>query len=133
MAKLRWVMFCEKALIDSRTNNVSLIDVVEEITVPKVPVVIPNPFFIVSLWVRDAVRKNELEKVDYRIMLVTPKKKEKQLIKYKFQMEKKRHRTLNGIFGLPIEHEGIHYFSVQQLKNEKWKEEIRVLFDIKIK
>lgn len=131
MAKLLWSIFCEKPIIDSKSNNVSLIGVIEALNVPTVPVVIPNPFFIVSLWQRSSLNESKPEDVEYRIVLITPKKREKQLIKYKFSLEKKRHRTLNGIFGLPIDSAGTHYFSIQQLKGEKWKEEFRIVFEVK--
>lgn len=131
MAKLIWSMLCEKPLIDSQTNNVSLINIIEEFSVPNVPISIPQPFFIVSLWQRELSDKNKPENFEYRIMLVSPSKSERELIKYKVKIEKERHRTMNGIIGLKIGELGTHYISVEIKKDGDWKKSIRIPFYIR--
>lgn len=44
-----WVTACSTALVDRLTNRVSLIHVLEQVQVPRLPAVVP-PFHIVALW-----------------------------------------------------------------------------------
>ena len=49
-----WTMCCENAVVDARTNNVSLINAIEQISVPAAAPVIAMRLVIVSLWARDS-------------------------------------------------------------------------------
>jgi hypothetical protein len=62
MPKHLWTVFCSKSILDRNTNNVSLIEVVEELTIGLTqgsaipsdnPVVIPITASLVTLWVRN--------------------------------------------------------------------------------
>lgn len=44
-----WVTACSTALVDRLTNRVSLIHVLEQVQVPRLPAVVPS-FHIVALW-----------------------------------------------------------------------------------
>jgi len=53
MAKHLWALCCEDVIIDSPSNNVTLINVFEQFIVPRLPVVIPRKNYVASLWQRE--------------------------------------------------------------------------------
>jgi len=54
MAKHVWTMCCENAIVDARTNNVTLISLVEQLNVPARAPFIAVRLVIGSLWEREA-------------------------------------------------------------------------------
>jgi hypothetical protein len=72
-----WSVLCTKSLVDSDTNNISLFEIVDELTVENFtnPGVIKVDYEIVTLWYREKAEKKE--SVEYKINLVTPSGKDK--------------------------------------------------------
>ena len=68
MARHVWTVVCTKAVTDPRSNNISLIDVTEQLNLsPETPLTgvaqIRFPLTVVSLWIRDDLGRPETEKV----------------------------------------------------------------------
>jgi len=68
MARHVWTVVCTRAETNPRSNNISLIDVTEQVNVsPELPWIglakIRFPLKVVSLWIRDDVGRPETEKV----------------------------------------------------------------------
>lgn len=128
--KLIWVIICSKSSIDVDTNNISLIDVLEEISVSseiiqntikgkkKTGVIIPLAFELVSLW-----EKNTDDPIDaeIRMDLVDPKggiiKTDVHPLTMKTKINRLRHRMFNQ--GLPIQKPGKYVFKIQMRMNKK--------------
>ncbi len=77
MARLIWSLLCDRPIIDAYRNSISVIDVVEVLTIqgpplPKdgVPVVVPIEITLVSLWMRSELEKPE--RIAARPVIVTP-------------------------------------------------------------
>ena len=75
-----WALLCRNTITDKETNNISLIEVVDELTIPGPPpqtpdatVDEPSPIFnlyLVALWSRSDI--DEPEEGDTRIRAITP-------------------------------------------------------------
>ena len=68
MARHVWSVVCTSAVIDPRSNNISLIDVTEQLNLSAVPPLTGLaktrfPLKVVSLWIRDDVRRPETRKL----------------------------------------------------------------------
>ncbi len=127
-----WSILCSRAIIDLRTNNISLIDIVEEIMVPVPPTYIterkPLPLAlaitVVSLWRREL--DDQPTKGRGRVRLLMPHQNEaKQISVYEIDLsEKLRTRAYGDIPGIPFMGPGTYRFIIQ-LQNERedeWKE-----------
>ncbi len=61
MIKNSWTVACQRALIDRESNLLTIVDVLEELTLdadskgqaPEFPAVAPLPFAVVSFWLRE--------------------------------------------------------------------------------
>ena len=122
-----WSILCTRALIDQRTNGLSLIDAIDEITVTfntaeemSAPTKnIPVAFEFVSLW-HDEAKETE-RKLPYTIIIKDPKgvvigefKNEA-----RFEAGKTRLRTLTSINGLNLAVEGKYLFQVSRQDEDK--------------
>lgn len=79
-----WAILCERVVIDRDTNNVSLFNVIEEVTVPAQPPlalsqmnipagVSPGMFELVVLWVRSDFEVSERGRGRVRLLVPTAK------------------------------------------------------------
>lgn len=136
MPKLLWSLCCEKPIIDSKTNSLSLIGILEQINVPRVPIVVAMMLSVVSLWQKDDAYKKKEETFKHRIKIELPlgttviSPIEYQTI---IPNDKVRIRTLNGIAGIPVNKEGILYFIIELCSDDKWQEKQKIPVEIKIK
>jgi hypothetical protein len=118
-----WSSLCARALIDQRTNALSLIDCIDEITINFVSPEemsaatknIPLAFELVSLW-HDDVNKDQERILAYTIEIYDPKGDKISEFKNqaKFETSKTRLRTITGINGLKITSEGKYLFQVKE-------------------
>ena len=118
-----WSALCARALIDQRTNALSLIDCLDEITVnfatPEEMNAssknIPITFELVSLW-HDDVNRAQERVLPYMIEIYDPKGDKINEFKNeaKFEAGKSRLRTITGINGLKLTTEGKYLFKVKQ-------------------
>lgn len=80
MAEHLWTVLCARCLVDAETNNVSLIDVIEQLTLagdpPKLPpdgkpiILAGTQLNVVSLWTRADLTRSE--RVTFRLVVITP-------------------------------------------------------------
>lgn len=117
-----WSLLCTRALIDQRTNGLSLIDAIDELTVTfnnaeemSAPTKnIPVAFEFVSLW-HDEAKETE-RKLPYIIVIKSPQGEIVGEFKNeaRFEAGKTRLRTLTSINGLKLTVEGKYLFQVSQ-------------------
>lgn len=117
-----WSILCSRALIDQRSNSLSLIDCIDEMTITfpnpetmanlekKVPLV----FEVVSLW-HDDDKENE-RILAYVIEIYDPKGERIGEFKNqaKFEAGKNRLRTITGVSGMKVTTEGKYNFKIYQ-------------------
>jgi hypothetical protein len=117
-----WSIICTQTIIDQETNNISLLNAIESLTIsdnPKPGGVLPIHIELVTLWIRkEATHTVEGE---YRVNFVAPSGKSliEEIIKIDLS---KRERTRNRIIfqGLPLEESGRYCFNVEQNANDDW-------------
>jgi hypothetical protein len=127
-----WSVLCAHSIIDRETNNVSLIEVVEEVTVQapippgpegKPPLLTITPT-IVTLWRREP--EDQPTKGRGRMLILAPyQNKPKQISVYEIDLsEKLRLRLYGTLPGIPFRGPGTYRFVIQ-LQDEgeqEWKE-----------
>lgn len=135
-----WSALCSRALIDQRTNALSLIDCVDEITINFMTPEemnapsknIPIAFELVSLWHDDVNRKEE-RTLPYTIEIYDPKGDKIGEFKNdaRFEAGKSRLRTITGINGLKLTSEGKYLFQVKQGSGSTLKLVTEIPIDVK--
>ncbi len=128
MVKHVWSVLCERSIIDKDSNNISLLNVLEQLTVVPPPSkkesdeekrygVMPIKYEIVSLWARERTSDPALGRE--RIMMIDPIGKRTKLSEIDVDLRSfERLRTRQRFAALPIGVDGKHVFSVQ-LKDER--------------
>lgn len=115
-----WTILCTRSIIDQRTNALSLIDCVDELTVTfskleemsapqkNIPIVLE----VVSLWHDEAKESERI--LDYVIEISDPQGKKIGEFKNQAKIEagKTRLRAITGINGLQLTNEGQYLFKV---------------------
>lgn len=149
MIKHIWSVLCQKSLIDSETNNLTLVDVLEELSINvSLPPVnlsgsgtptmgridVPIGYEIVSLWVRDSAKTKET--VNLRIELIDPNGKEVSKQDHSVVMNENllRYRTRLKIVGLGITTPGNYTFlvKIKEEDKENYRTVAELPLDIKI-
>lgn len=137
-----WSVLCQKSVIDSETNLISLIDCLEEfnltIDINKSDNQIPNKlpplpinFQIVSYWLID----NTDKKLKIKIELLDPDNKKINELNGNFELKEKflRYRTRINFQGLPVTKGGRYLFKIYRVEeNEILKEVSELPLDVKI-
>lgn len=116
-----WSILCSKSVIDSTTNQLSLFDCIDEITInfsnaediKKPTKNIPINFEIVSLWLDESI--SQTRKFDYTIDIIDPEGKMLKEITKEAVIEKnkKRLRTIMRISGMAVTTEGKYIFKIK--------------------
>lgn len=144
MIKHVWSVLCQKSVVDSTTNNISLIEVFEQLEVdikpqsPDIPapsgdVKINFPYELVNFWTKDKNLKSEAE---VKITLLDPKGRIiKSLNKHILIPKKNRRlREVNKISDLLLRSSGIYTFKVSIGDGKsKFKTVAEIPLEIKIK
>lgn len=114
-----WSVLCARSVIDAETNNVSIQDVIEQITINSEPAengFLPFPMELITLWGRKEFDKPASG--TERISFVTPSGKPTILSESKIDLSKvERQRQRVRFPGLPIGEAGRHYFRVEFTAN----------------
>lgn len=114
-----WSVLGTKTLVDSETNNISIIEIIEELTVENFtkPGVIQIDYEIVTFWFRENAKKEET--IEYKINLVTPSGKDKggPEVKYIFGPGIQRNRSRVILKSFPLEELGLYKFHILQKKS----------------
>lgn len=114
-----WSVLCSRSVIDSETNNVSIQDVIEQITIIAEPTddgFLPFPLELITLWGRKEVDRptNGTERVSF----VTPSGKSTTISESKIDLSRvERHRQRVKLPGLPLDEAGRYYFRVEFKEN----------------
>jgi len=140
MAEHVWSIASQRSIIDIHDNSLSIIDVIEELTlespneIPENGVLIPFPFVITSMWVRSDLATPE--QLQSRVVIRSPAGKDLASSKENLLdlTEHERMRTRAMMESLPITGEGTHTVLVQQLKEtksgERWTTEAKIPISI---
>jgi hypothetical protein len=119
MAQHIWTVPCRLSTVDRESNNVSLIQVLEEIAVPTVPPVQPSLalfpaiFDVVTLWGRDD--ENSSEGATGRMSLVSPTGEALIVTEYEIDLrESRRFRAVSRILGFPTQTSGTYKFRIER-------------------
>ena len=122
-----WSIVCADIITDNRTNLVSYINCLEELSVPKLPVVVPL-ISVGTLW----EKSDEDDNLTIKVNLESPAGSKKELFKSEsLKMEKKRHRVNVEIGGLTFEETGIYNFIIEYLNKKEWKVAKKIPIHIK--
>ena len=136
--KVLWAILCENVIINQQTNNVSLIEVVDQITVPAPPpgnVVKPDEKIgtflnmrLVVLWARSD--RDVPESGQARIRIIAPDGKEAQTTEHHVDLsEVPRSSAIGSIVGFPfpLTDEGEHLFRVEKrTPDSSWSKEFEL-------
>lgn len=124
-----WTVPCRVTITDQESNNVSLIEVLEEIVIAPTAarsdsarLRLPLLFDVVTLWARE--RSGEPEVGIGRMQLLSPQGRI--LIEQSTEIdlrEKRRLRTFGRIIGFPAEGSGTYHFRVdyRTTEGEEWQ------------
>ncbi len=121
MVKHVWSIICNKSVIDSESNTISLFDVMEQINIniagPKPPeegkkILFPIQFEIVSLWTRENIE--DPVKAEGRAKFIGPSEKGLGLMSFDIDLSGfVRTRTRQKVSGFPFEGSGLYYFKIE--------------------
>lgn len=131
MIKHIWTVLCQKSVIDNQSNNLSLIDVFEELKVnystpssvsnslEVTRINVPISYEIVSLWLRDNYDKDE--NVEIRAIFIDPTGKELKSFDQSVVMKAKliRYRTRLRVQGIGLTVPGIYTFEIKIKDNNR--------------
>lgn len=115
MARHLWTILCTKASIDSRSNNISLFEIIDQLNVVGSPaderVEIPAQFDLVTQWIRS--EPEEPERVPGRVSLRLPDGDQVGGSEFEIDLsEKLRHRNVISIGSLPLHGPGHYEFLI---------------------
>lgn len=130
MLKHIWTVLCSRSIIDAETNNISLVDVIEQVELKKAPkdsgkgsieekLVLPLTFTLVNFWVKEKDAKEF--KGFLEIEFSDPRDKVLSTIGYVFDVPvaNRRMRTRTIVAGLTVNESGIYKFRTKVKFNEK--------------
>jgi len=124
MPRLMFALCCQSTSIDSRTNNVSIFHIIEELQFQAFPAVFPF-LEIVTHWQREM---DQLQAFTQRVRLLDPQggvvgEHETPVI-----MERSRHRVFEQIQGVPFQQAGNYTFevSIRREGQEQWTVEAQI-------
>jgi hypothetical protein len=116
MARLELFVVSEGVSVDQFTNQLSLFSVLEEVTPPDFPFVLPSAAAI-SLWMKEAGDDERDFQCLLRLTLPDGNRRE---FTSNFRFRARRHRVIQRIQGLPLNEPGVLRFEV--LLNGEYKE-----------
>jgi hypothetical protein len=144
MAKNVWSVLCHKGATHQRTNQISLLDVIEEITVVPQEILIEKPkavtmqvsMELVSMWIRSDLSVPESSAC--RVRLVTPMRSKHYTDVLELDLKDHiRVRSTVQIDVIPYYGPGLYYFVVEQRriadsKVQTWKTVAHVPLEIQV-
>lgn len=125
--KLAWVVMCQRALLD-QTNNISLVQVLDEIGVPAPPegsdstnALIPFPCAVVALWRRSV--PDEPERVQARTRILGPDGREFTKLEVGVDLTKaKRTRWIAQLAGILYRGPGVYVATMEVATGKRWRQ-----------
>lgn len=142
MAEHVWTILCEQATVDEKTNNLSLLRIIEQIEVaisspelPPTPFVIPVDWTIGSFWAR--TKWDQPEKVRARLQTLSPTGTRLGVGEFDVDLTvHRRMRTLSKIAQFAIDKGGLYTFSLDvatDLQHTKWTQVGKSLLEVVVK
>ena len=132
MIEHRWSIACHHAVVDRYTNNVSLLHLIEQITMtgrPEPDGLIPITFDIMTLWERGEL--DEPETRMSRIVVLNPDGCECELAERSINLtEHQRLRARLTVTGVPFQGFGRYCFRTDIKDGETWLDVGRVCIDV---
>ena len=130
-----WTILCSRAVVDQRSNNVSLQNILEQITIrgelptdAAIPA-IPMMCELVTLWARQPADTPTQGRA--RITYLAPSGEELHAAEVPIDLsETQRYRTQLTMQGLRIAGPGVHTFRVELQDNGNWREVSAVPLEI---
>jgi len=133
MAQHVWSVICARSIIDSDSNNISLIDVLEQLTVGPLPeepgtLVIPVNFEVVTLWSRSNHQGGRWRS---RLVMITPQgtnhaSAPMDVDLTRFERVRNRARTM----GLQYEGPGRYEFRIELQEDGEWRQVGTAFFNV---
>jgi hypothetical protein len=108
MARLELFVVSEGVSVDQFTNQLSLFSVLEEVTSPDFPFVLPSAAAI-SLWMKEAGDDDRDFQCMMRVLLPDGNRHE---LTTNFRFRGRRHRVIQRIQGVPVTEPGMLRFEV---------------------
>ena len=131
MLTLQLLVIAENAVTDATTKQLSLVNIIEEINTPGVPVIFPV-LRIVTVWTRENITSSE--DINFRIQIEYPNgERFDQDFEFNGQIpeEKRRLRTTAIIQGIPLRELGVINFIVEKRNGTEWDEVGRYPVEVK--
>ncbi|HCC84501.1 MAG TPA: hypothetical protein DEP87_02365 [Candidatus Pacebacteria bacterium] len=143
-----WSVLCRKSVIDRDTNNISIFDVFEQLSVDakikenpdnnenkdNKKINLPIEYELISFWVKDSRQSPFHFKGDVKVEITNPKGLSEKSFEQVLEMPKdmKRLRARMIINGLIIEESGIYNFivSIKEPGNQKYKKVSEVPLEV---
>lgn len=123
MITCRWSIACEHAVVDRYTNNVSLLHIIDQITVrvpPEPASPIPISLDVMTLWERGDAESPESG--ESRTVIVTPQGEEVSHTATRVDLtEHQRLRSRLRVLGLPFHGYGKYQFRVDLMQGGEWQ------------
>ena len=129
MAKVDWVILCERAVIEAPPGStISLVGLLETVTIPAPPAEIaqkgqllgvPFRFYVVQQWVRAQPKISE--RVPARILLKGPNKKQFPIAEFSVDLTAApKARVISLLGGFPFAGAGTYKCLVQAKRGKGW-------------
>jgi len=133
MSKLDWVLICQRAIV-SRENSMSVIDIVDEVTIPAPPPdfakkmkaaptapMLPIRFAVVSKWSRNSENVPEAATTLARVRLVAPNGKTFGNAEFSVDLRLNEKAQISSeAQGLPYVGPGTYFARIERQQNGKW-------------
>jgi len=139
MIRHNWTVVCSHSTIDADTNNISLIEVLEQLSIKGPPFtddgepVIPIEFDVVTLWSRSNL--DQLCQGQARLQLLAPSGVSLMEKEYPINLSShSRMRSRTRFAGFPLKGSGLYQFQVQFREEDEgdWQDAASVLLQISI-
>jgi hypothetical protein len=121
-----WTVICSRVVVDQESNNLSIQNVLERVTIPGEPIpetLVPMPFEVVTMLTR--ADREEPVRGSMRMQMLFPSGKVFDTREADIAMTRHTtYRVRNRFSGLPIAEAGRHVFTVE-LRNageEQWRQ-----------
>lgn len=138
MASLQWAILCERAIVEDKANTVSLISVLENVTLPKPPAgaipadqrpFVPLRFYVVQQWARS--KSTIGERVPGRVLLIGPNREQFGAAEFVVDLTAApRARIISQAIGFPLFGSGTYACVVQAQVRTTWRKVGRVEFGV---
>lgn len=120
MLKHGWSVICERAITDSVSRNVSMVNCLEQINSSSLPINFPA-CALVSYWYKEDLSSSKRDSLEIRVSLRDPDNQEKELLVKSVEVVEPRQRLTFYFSGLSFKQAGIYFLVVQYKENAKWK------------